>query len=282
MAIPALVASLDAVDEKFRSLYRPTKGDDEPTGQFILDVAEASGVSLRNFTKLLGAVQEERTAAETATRKLKKYEALGAPDEVERKLASATETATKLAELTALDPKREAEKLAETKLQNAIAEINRKHADELAKRDEITKRLEGHIRSNTVDQEARRALSAAGVLKGHEELLLRAIRDVAHVEEREGQMVLEIKDEKGSVRIKDANRTPFGMQDLVEEMRTTYPGAFTAQDGKGSGTPPGSSGTGGGPSGKKPSEMTPTEKANIIAEKGYDHFAKMVGAQTAA
>ena len=94
-------------------------------------------------------------------------------------------------------------------------------------------------------------------------------------------MVLEIKDEKGSARIKDANRTPFGMQDLVEELRTTYPGAFAAQDGKGSGTPPGASGTG-SPSGKKPSEMTPTEKAKLIETKGYDTFAKMVGAQTAA
>mgnify|MGYP001393594738 CR=1 FL=1 len=282
MAIPALVSSLDAVDEKFRSLYRPTKGDDEPTGQFILDVAESSGVSLRNFQKLLGAVQEERTAAETATRKLKKYEALGAPDEVERKLARMTETETKLAELAALDPKREADKLAETKLQAALSEINRKHAEEIAKRDEEVKRLTGHIRSNTVDQEARRALAAAGVLQGHDDLLLRAIRDVAHVEEADGQMVLQIKDEKGSVRIKDANRTPFGMQDLVEELRTTYPGAFAAQDGKGSGTPPGASGGGGGQGQKKPSEMTPAEKAKLIETKGYDAFAKMVGAQTAA
>lgn len=282
MPIKAIVTKLDDVEAGLRPLYRPTKGDDEPTGMFILDVEPANGLELRNFGKLIGALQEERGNAETAARKLKKFEALGSVDDIEKRLSTADSVAKKYEELAALDPKREAEKLADTKLQAALADIGKRHADELAKRDGAISGLKAQISRSLIDNEAMKALSASGVMPGHDQLLLRAIRDTARVVEKDGgEHVLEIVDANGAVRIKDANRTPFGMADLIAEMKTTYPGAFAASDGKGPGVPPGAGSGGGAPLGKKLSEMTPDEKAQIITEKGYDAFAAMLPGQAA-
>jgi hypothetical protein len=61
----------------------------------------------------------------------------------------------------------------------------------------------------------------------------------------DGKVVVEVLDEAGNPRIKDANSTPFTVADLLAELREQRPGLFKAEDKRGIGMTPGHNATAG-------------------------------------
>lgn len=234
MALKALLASLDGIDDATKALYV------EKDGKFILDVDPVDGFALEDVNGLKTALGKERTTREKLERDVVKFNDLD-PDKARSAL-------TELEELKRLDPNKEADKIANSKFEAAKAQLLEKHTAEvqaLKDRDsQLTKTIEGLL----IDAAATSALAEA---KGSVELLLPHVRAHTRVKETDGKFTVEVVDKDGNAKIADAKGTPMDIKGLVAEMRQSdaFGRAFEASGNSGTGKQPGNGGVGGGQKG---------------------------------
>lgn len=232
MALKAILASLDGIDDAISALYV------EKDGKFILDVESVDGFALEDVNGLKTALGKERTTRERLERDVIKFKDLD-PDKAREALA-------KLEELTSIDPAKEADKIANTKFEAAKAQLLEKHTGELTSRDErighLTKTVEGLL----IDAAATSALAEA---KGSVELLLPHVRAHTRVKEVDGKFTVEVIDKDGNAKIADSKGTPMDISGLVAEMKESdaFGRAFEGSGQSGSGKQPGAGGGGNAP-----------------------------------
>ncbi|ODT09445.1 MAG: hypothetical protein ABS35_42970 [Kaistia sp. SCN 65-12] len=254
MALKALLASLDGIDDATKALYV------EKDGKFILDVETVEGFALEDVSGLKTALGKERTARENAERLTAAFKDIDP--------AKAKEALAKVEEWGNLDPSKEADKIANSKFEAAKTQLLEKHTGELTSRDErighLTKTVEGLL----IDAAATSALAEA---KGSVELLLPHVRAHTRVKEVDGKFQVEVIDKDGNAKIADSKGTPMDIKGLVAEMRQSeaFGRAFEASGNSGTGKQPGN---GGGFGGGKKGDFggTREERAAAIAAKFPD------------
>lgn len=224
MALKAILEKLEDAPEATRSFYR------ESEGKFILDVEPANGYALEDVSGLKSALGKERTSREALEKQVVKFKDI----DPEKALAALKE----LEELKAIDPTKEADKIASTKFEAAKSQLLEKHTAELKVRDERVGHLSGTIDSLLREQRAAVALAEA---KGSVELLLPHVLKSTRTVERDGRFDVEVVDAEGNVRI-DGKGNNMSIKDLVAEMRQSesFGAAFQASGKSGSDKPGGS------------------------------------------
>lgn len=230
MALKALLASLDGIDDATKALYV------EKDGKFVLDVEGVEGFALEDVSGLKTALGKERTARENAERLTAAFKDIDP--------AKAKDALAKVEEWGNLDPSKEADKIANSKFEAAKAQLLEKHTGEITARDERIGHLSKTVESLLIDQAATAALAEA---KGSVELLLPHVRAHTRVKEVDGRFTVEVVDKDGNAKIADSKGTPMDIKGLVAEMRQSeaFGRAFEASGNSGTGKQPGN-GTGGG------------------------------------
>lgn len=231
MALKAILASLDGIDDATKALYV------EKDGKFVLDVETVEGFALEDVSGLKTALGKERTARENAERLTAAFKDIDP--------AKAKEALAKVEEWGNLDPSKEADKIANSKFEAAKTQLLEKHTGELTSRDErighLTKTVEGLL----IDAAATSALAEA---KGSVELLLPHVRAHTRVKEVDGKFQVEVIDKDGNAKIADSKGTPMDIKGLVAEMRQSdaFGRAFEGSGNSGTGKTPGNGGGAGG------------------------------------
>lgn len=235
MAIKAIVDKLDDVNEALRGEYREGTADEGLEGKFVLAVEGSGGYALENVEGLKSALSKERGKREQLERDVVKFKDID-PDKARTAFAE-------LEELKALDPNKEADKIANSKVEAAKAQLLEKHTGEITTRDERIGHLSKTVENLMVDQVATAALAEA---KGSVDLLLPHVQRQTRVKEVDGKFVVEVVDKDGNGRIADAKGTPMGIKDLIAEMKSSesFGKAFEASGQSGSGMGQGQGGSG--------------------------------------
>lgn len=271
MPLKAVVdeAAVQALEEPLRPFYRKVEDEKDPMhGRFVLDVEGADGYALEPVDSLRKALATERDQATKLLKKLKGYDGID-PTDVKDRLA-------RLEKLEALDPEKDAERLASEKVKAAEGRLK---ADFAKREQEFAAELQKlkSARSRDILQgEAKAAILAA---KGEPDLLLDQVLKRARVEEDEaGNFKIKVIDDAGVVRLKSATEE-MGLSDLISEFRkhATFSRAFAPEPTpQGGGTPPGA-GSGGAPppATKARTAMTLAERDAYISNHGHDAYAKL-------
>jgi hypothetical protein len=208
MALKAIVDALDGVAEGIRENYRAGTKEEGLEGKFVLSVEGSDGWGLENVSGLKTALGQERTKAEQAERKVKKFGDLD-PD-------AARAAIEKVAEFETLDPKKEADRLAQVKIDAATKQLVEKHNEETRNLKDRESKLRGTVQTLTIDNVAIKALETH---KGNVHLLLPHVqRQVRLKEADDGSFSQEVVDADGNPRIGDAKGSPMTVDQLVEEM----------------------------------------------------------------
>jgi hypothetical protein len=157
------------------------------------------------------------------------------------------------------DPEEVRQSRADTKKEHE------KLTDEIAKRDKALDRL-------MVDDGARAALLSHEP-KGIPEMLLVHVAPSLRRVEVDGDFVVRVVDEKGTVRIKDSSGTPMTPADLVDELyaKPDFRGGF------GRGRPAPSDADAPETAGFDPKTATDAQKSAFIAEHGFEKWRKAIG-----
>lgn len=250
MPIKAIVTDINEVAEAFRPLY------EQVDGKYKLAVEPAEGFELDNVTGLKTALTAERGIAAGLNAKLKAFEGID-PNAVKNATqrlaefgdidpAKAREGLAALDKFSKFNPETEAEKIAETKLANAKAQLkadflNEKATleakltdltDKLAKRDAtITKNL----KQNSIAAE----LAKLNPLDEARDALELIAGNVVKLQEVNGEFVPVVVDAEGNPRVKlaaDYSSVPFTVSDLCAELREKRPALFQPDAKRGLGT----------------------------------------------
>lgn len=255
MALKAVVETIDSVPEAVRNLYKETDG------KFILDVESVEGYALEDISGLKSTLGKELTLRKRLEKDVLKFKDID-PDKAREALA-------KLEEIGNLDPTKEADRIANERLEVAKRQLLEKHTGEISARDSkigsLTKTIEGLL----IDQAATAALAEA---KGSVELLLPHVQRHTRVREQDGRHIVEVVDKDGNARIGNAKGDPMTISDLVQEMRKSeaFGRAFEGLGQSGGGTPPANSGNPNNPTGVPKSwadAKTPEEKAAFLKSR---------------
>lgn len=256
MPLDAVVDSLDGVEDSVKSLYVQNQ-----EGRFVLDVKPTSGYALENVEGLKSALQKERGRAKELETRVSSLGDID-PTEVQSKLQ-------RLAELESLDPAKEADRLAETKVQAKVEQMAQKHQKDLQGVQGEVQKYKGQLQKLLVDDVAKSAILAAGGDERTVTYMLPHIKSQLAIEESENGFMTTVMDEHGNPRVGDSMGSPMTVQGLVEEMKSTdlWAGAFPGRK-KSSGGTPQPTRTGGTPQGKKWSDLSTAEKTALIREHG--------------
>lgn len=234
MALQAIVDSIDSIPQPLREHYA------EKDGKFYLGVTPVNGYALEDVTGLKTALGKERSGREALEKASLKFKDID-PD-------AARDAIAKLAELSEIDPKKEADKLAQTKFDGLKTQLEGKHAGEIKAREERIAKLAKNVSSLLIDSAATAALAEA---KGSVDLLLPHIRAASRVKEGDDGFSVEIVGADGNARISTAagNTGPMTIKELIAEMKSSeaFGRAFEASGASGSGAQ-----GGGGRSAAKP------------------------------
>lgn len=225
--LKAIIASLDDAPEAVRSFYTPGTADAGTDGRFVLTVDPVDGFALENVTGLKGTLSKEMTARKAAERINKAFEGVD-PDKAREALA-------KYEEFANLDPAKEADKIAQTKVDAITAQLVQKHGTELAASKDRIASLMGAVDGLTRKQAATAALAEA---KGSVGLLLPHVLAHTRVKENDdGTFAVEVVDAAGNARIGDSQGRLMDIKGLVAEMRQSdeYARAFDGEGQSGSG-----------------------------------------------
>lgn len=227
MPIKAIVETLDDVPETVRDFYA------ESDGKYVLQVEAADGFALENVTGLKATLGKEMSRRKELEKIAKKFEGLD-PEK-------AREAIEKYEEFGNLDPRKEADKIAQAKVDQITKQLVEKHAGEVRAREERAALLTRKIESLLIDSAATAALAEAG---GSVKLLLPHIRSRTRVVENDGEFSVEVLDENGIVQV-DANGAPVKIAGLVAAMKGSeeFGPAFKASGHDGSGKQPSQGGS---------------------------------------
>lgn len=256
MAIKAIVDKLEDAPEALRAEYRPGTADEGADGKFVLNVDGVGGFTLENVSGLKSALGKERTSRETLERQVVAFKDL----DPEKARAALVE----LEQLRAIDPTKEADKIANSKFEAAKTQLLEQHGKEIGARDTRIQLLSGVVDGALRRQEAVQAIADA---KGSVELLLPHVLAHTKLTEADGKFRTDVVDKDGNVRIADAKGTPMDIKGLVAEMRgsETFARAFDGDGQSGSGKKLDTGGGGGAPAGDWGGSRTEREAA--IARK---------------
>lgn len=258
MAVKAIVEAIDQVPEPLRALYK------EHEGKFILQVEPVDGFGIEDVSGLKNTLSKEMTKRKEFEKIASKFKDID-PDK-------AREAISKLDEFATFDPTKEADKIAQAKVEAVRSQLVDKHSKEMAalldRNGQQTKAIENLL----IDQAATVALTSA---KGSVELLLPHVQRHARVREVDGRYVVEIVDKDGNVRIGDAKGTPMTLDGLVHELKQSeqFGRAFDGTGQGGSGMRPGNNG--GTPHGslKKKSELKDRkDRAAFVTQYGAEAY----------
>jgi hypothetical protein len=248
--LKAVVTDLNTVDEAHRAFYV------ERNGKFYVNVTPVEGFELDNVTGLKSALGAERNSVAVLTEKLKPYEGLDATSArtaIERVAAfgditpDAAKTAVETAaRLTALDPAKEADKIANTKLDTIKAQLQAQfnlRETELTTKvkgaettiTSLTGQLETLVRDNAIKSELAKLNPLDDARDAIELLAGKSVR----TKMVDGKVTVEVLDINQNPRIKDHQGTPFTIADLLAEIRESRSSLFKPEDKRGMGTTPG-------------------------------------------
>lgn len=246
MALKRVVDKIEEVPEKHRDLYK------ERNGKWYLEAEDND-----DMAEVRSALEKERTKNTELGRQIKKWEKAGkTPEEIMSLLEGN-------ADMDAAVDK--ARKEVEDKHSKTLEQVNKKHEQELSKRDQKVQRLTTKLHDSLVAGPASQAIAKH---KGVASLLMPHIRQRVKVVEEGDEFHVRIVDAKGEPRVNDKGAF-LGLDDLVAEMRETedFGRAFEGTSAGGSGTRPGGgSGTGGAKTMKRAAfdQLPPAEKQSTV------------------
>ena len=264
--LKAAIRTLDEVEEPQRELYRQ-EGE-----VFVLNVEGALGWGNENIGGLksaLGKLRQERGDLET---RLKPYDGLDP--------AAAWEALEKVKAFAAIDPKKEADRLAEEKINAQVGQIKSMYETEKRALTHKLGAFKSQLVALGVDAEIERAL---GGLEGKGHKISPSVRGDLRVilrqyvghdfDDDKGTLKVTVHDGHGVPRVKNTAGDLMTIADLVDELPASKPNFFEAKGNAGAGAKPGGGGT--PPSGKKRSEMSVQDKAAFVREHGQEAFLKL-------
>jgi hypothetical protein len=273
MAFKAFLNSLEGVPEEWHTAYRKLEGE---SAGYQLDVEPVGGWTLEDVGALRRSYENESERRREAANNLKEWEGIGIP------LSDVTTGLAELEELRRIDPEKEAEKLAQKKLEAGIEEVRTSANKEIETRDGRITRLTKALEDRLVVDVAREALAKHG---GSEALLMPHIERQVKIEWGDDDTpIVKVLNDQGSPRMKDVKTGALmGIEDLVLSMKETkdYGGAFSGAGaagggagGSGESSPAGGAGDSGEPKHRNdfPSNK---EKAAWINKNGHDKFLSL-------
>ena len=235
--------TLDDIPEPLREYY--VAGED---GKFRPD-----GIDIEPLKRSLENAKHERNELKKVADKFKGIDL----EEFARLKAEADER-----EHEKNEKKGEWDKLKEQlviKHKSDITEYEKRLKDEVTSRDEKNKSLRLALDTAMIDAEAARVLSTPGS-KGSLTLLQPHIRSQVKVIEEGSKYVARVVNDKGEIRIGDAEGKPMTIAGLVTEMRglPEFAGAFESSGASGSGALSGR----GTSAGRDLTKLSPVERMN--------------------
>lgn len=283
MALAALLASsaVAALAEPLKGEYRqPTDAElaANPAlkDHMILDVTPASGYGLDNVDQLKKTLGTEKARADKAEGDLAPFKALKVkPEEVASKLE-------KLGTLEAIDPTKEADRLAEEKARGIKEQLVTAHNDEKKTWTERERTLLSVVDDAKRTQAATSAIVEAG---GNPDVLLPHVLGQTKLVEKDGQFEVQVVDAQGNARIGDASGGLMSLSQLVDEFKAkdAFAPLFEASGKSGGGAKEG--GGGGGATGSVRSKADLIDlnaKAAFIEEHGQEAYLALPPTAVAA
>lgn len=224
-------AKFDSLSDALKSEYKV-----QTDGSYLLDVSPVGGYALEDVQGLKTALSQERSAKETAERKVEAFKDIDP--------AKAKEALTKIGEMATWTPEQKVKEQIDA-VKNQMAE---KHTGEKGKLEAQLKKLTAQLEKILVDAEASKAIAEN---KGSIQLLLPHVRASTRIKTTEaGEFIVEIVDEKGNARLSPAagSTAPMTVAELVTAMKTnaTFAPAFAGSGASGTGASGGGAGGGTG------------------------------------
>lgn len=221
-------------------------------GSYVLDVEGIDDLSdlAGALDRVKAEVKKARDEATAARAQAEKYKDID-PEKYKELLAAAED-----ADRKAKEGKGEYDKI--------IAQMNEKHAQDLANKDKkiaaITAALESHLIEAS-------AIAAIAEFKGEPALLLPIIRKRTKVVENNGEYTVQVLGDDGSPQV-DGTGKALSIKSLVEQMKgdKVYGRAFEANGQSGGGAPPNPR-PGNGPAGGGGPARTSQDKIKAGLEK---------------
>ena len=271
MALKAILESVDGLPDPIKSEYV------EKDGRFVLSVEPVDGYELDDVSGLKTTLSKVNGNFSSAEKELKKFGSTWnkeknawdhSIDPIKAKTAIA-----KYDEFVNFDPNKEADKVAEAKVEAVKTQLVESHTAEMAAKEEEINLLSSTVSDLLIKQQATMALAEH---KGDPELLMPHIERQTRVGRKDGKFFAEVIDKDGQVRIGNAKAEPMTISQLVEEMKKspTYGKAFEGEGTGGSGKQPNGNG-GGSPTNLKRSTMSPKDKAAFLEKHGQQEFLKL-------
>ncbi|GAB9153094.1 hypothetical protein BDS110ZK17_24500 [Bradyrhizobium diazoefficiens] len=249
--LKAVVTDLNELDEGLRGYYV------QKDGKFFLNVTPVDGFQLDNTQGLKTALGAERNNVSVLQAQLKPYEGLdvaAARTALERITAfgditpEAAKTAVETAaRLTALDPEKQAEQIANTKLETIKGQLSAQYGLKETEWTTKVKGLEdanaslvGQLKTIMGESLIKSEVAKANPLDDARDAVELLVGKFVRTSMKDGKVVTEVIDTNGNPRIKDVNGTPFTVADLVAEIREKSASLFKPEEKRGLGTNPGS------------------------------------------
>jgi hypothetical protein len=249
--LKAVVTDINTVEEAHRGFYV------EKDGKFFLNVTPVDGFQLDNVQGLKSALGAERNNVAVLTEKLKPYEGLDATSArtaIERVAAfgditpDAAKTALETAaRLQALDPAKEAETIAATKLETFKGQLNAQFnlretelTTQIKGLSDANASLTGQLQSLMGDSQIKAEVAKANPLDDARDAVELLVGKYVRTSMKDGKVVVDVIDAAGHPRIKDHTGTAFTVADLVAEIREKSASLFKPEEKRGLGTIPGS------------------------------------------
>jgi hypothetical protein len=248
--LKAVVTDINTVEEGHRGFYV------QKDGKFFLNVTPTDGYELDHVQGLKTALGAERNNVAVLKEQLKPYEGLDAAsarNAIERIAAfgditpDAAKTAVETAaRLSALDPAKQAEQIAETKLETLKGQLT---AQWNLRETELTTQVNGHkatvesltgqLQNLMADSQVKTEVAKANPLDDARDAVELLVSKYVRTSMKDGKVVVDVLDTNGNPRIKDVNGTPFTVADLVAEIRESRASLFKPEEKRGLGTNPG-------------------------------------------
>jgi hypothetical protein len=249
--LKAVVKDLNELDEGLRGYYV------QKDNQFFLNVTAVDGFQLDNTTGLKTALGNERNNVSILKEQLKPYEGLdataartaieriGAFGEITPEAAkTALETAQRL---SALDPTKEAETIAATKVETLkgqlTAQFNLRETELVGQvngQKATIESLTGQLQTVMADGQIKSEVAKSNPLDDARDAVELLVSKYVRTSMKDGKVVVEVIDQNGVPRIKDHTGAAFEVADLVAEIRESRAGLFKPDEKRGLGTNPGS------------------------------------------
>jgi hypothetical protein len=248
--LKAVVTDINQLDESLRGYYVAKDG------KFFLNVTPTDGFELDNVQGLKTALGAERNNVSVLKAQLQPYEGLdvtAAKTAIERITAfgeitpEAAKTAVETAaRLTALDPEKQAEQIANTKLETfkgqVSAQFNLEKTEfgtKIKSLEDTNASLTGQLQTLMRDNAIQAEVAKANPLDDARDAVELLVSKFVRTSMKDGKVVVEVLDTNGNPRIKDVNGTPFNVADLVAEIRETRAALFKPDEKRGLGITPG-------------------------------------------